>query len=85
MHHDLNPAQRARLAIYTDITQLETVVEHDTFDLLRVAHWVATGEPEAHAGACGAVHEADTSEFDLANSIADSATERPTPWRPAVN
>lgn len=79
MHHDLTPYQRARLAIFTALQEIDGIVDHDTFDLLRAAHWIAYGDNPDSATALRA--DTDTTELELA----DPAIERPMPWRPAVN
>jgi hypothetical protein len=79
MHHDLDPGQRARLDIYLHLAQADSVVNLDAYDLLRVAHWVATGEnPDAE---CDHASDGDAVELDLA----DHSTDRPISWQPAVN
>lgn len=78
MHHDLNHDQRARLAVYNAVGNLDLIASLDPFDLLRVAHWVATGNDPDHQ--LEPTTYGDTVELDTTTA----ADPQPRPWRAAV-
>ena len=77
MHHDLDHHQRARLAIYEAVGNLDLIATLDPYDLLRVAHWVATGnDPDVHTDTV------TDAPLELETTTAGDA--QPRTWRPAV-
>lgn len=77
MHHDINPEQNARLHIYRVLVDADPVANLDPFDILRAAHWIATGhDPDSHI----TYSTGDTPDVELG----DCGTDKPITWRPAV-
>jgi hypothetical protein len=88
---ELDDAQRARLHIFAQLQDLDGVVDLDSIDLLRVAHWVATGQhpdtdPQSETRSADVHYPERTTEPDMSKGSyrIEPANAPPGPWQPAV-
>lgn len=70
-HHldELDDDQRARLRVFSELQELEGIVDHTPDELLHAAHWIATGSLDA---------DVNTGRPDV------RLPAEPRDWRPAV-